>query len=296
MSIFLKNRRSMYTSHETSSQGSLWEQHASSWHHEAIAKAYLSSRECSVQEAVYHILSELKLRRIFPAVYFVNKILPEERVQVLLSEKEHSELLGDSPNIFKKSNINGSLERPNGTFYHAEYKRFLLYRFESKSTKTCEYQPNELDDNHKECSYWKNIYIYFFQMDCFFQRWCVSWSNFWHLESSHISLRFLVSEIGLTTLVAQVIFILRGKLWKVVMKYQKSFFIFFGPFFSKYTYLKLEHFLLPSTYPINSIFFRGIVCFLEVMFLVKQFLAFAPTISRCFCHQCCFSEISGFLN
>ena len=73
---------------------------------EAIAKAYLSSREWSVQEAVYHILSELKLRRIFPAVCFVNTILPEERVQVLLLEKERSELPGDSPNIFKKSNIN----------------------------------------------------------------------------------------------------------------------------------------------------------------------------------------------
>ena len=46
----------------------------------AIAKAYLSNRECSVQEAVYHILPELKLRRIFPVVYFVNINPPEERV------------------------------------------------------------------------------------------------------------------------------------------------------------------------------------------------------------------------
>ena len=41
-------------------------------HHDTmktIAKAYLSNRECSVLEAVYHILPELKLRRIFPAVY-----------------------------------------------------------------------------------------------------------------------------------------------------------------------------------------------------------------------------------
>ena len=40
-------------------------------HHDTmktIAKAYLSSRECSVHEAVSHILSEFKLRRIFPAV------------------------------------------------------------------------------------------------------------------------------------------------------------------------------------------------------------------------------------
>ena len=41
---------------------------------------YLSNRECSVREAVYHILPELKLRRIFPAEYFLNNNLPEERV------------------------------------------------------------------------------------------------------------------------------------------------------------------------------------------------------------------------
>ena len=75
-------------------------------HHDAmktIAKAYLSSREYLVQEAVYQNLPELKLRRIFPAVYFVNTNLPEERVQVLLSEKELIELPNNSPNIFKKS-------------------------------------------------------------------------------------------------------------------------------------------------------------------------------------------------
>ena len=43
-----------------------------------IAKAYLSNGECSVPEAVYHILAELKLQRILPAVYFVNANPPEE--------------------------------------------------------------------------------------------------------------------------------------------------------------------------------------------------------------------------
>ena len=57
-----------------------------------IVRAYLSNRKCSVQEAVYHMLSELKLRRIFPPVYLVNTILPEERVQVLFSEKELNKL------------------------------------------------------------------------------------------------------------------------------------------------------------------------------------------------------------
>ena len=52
-------------------------------HHDTmktIARAYLSNHECSVQKAVDHILPELKLRRIFPAVHFVNTNLPEEKV------------------------------------------------------------------------------------------------------------------------------------------------------------------------------------------------------------------------
>ena len=53
-----------------------------------MRKAFLNNRGCSVQEAVYHIFRELKLMRIFPAVYFVNKNLPEEIVQVLLFEKQ----------------------------------------------------------------------------------------------------------------------------------------------------------------------------------------------------------------
>ena len=88
-------------------------------HHDTmkiIAKAYLSNQECHVQEALYHILPELKLRRIFPAVYFVNTNPPEERVKVLLSQKELCKLPDDSPNIFKKSNIDCYIERPSATF------------------------------------------------------------------------------------------------------------------------------------------------------------------------------------
>ena len=132
-----------------------------------IAKPYLSNRECSVQEAVYHILPELKLRRVFPAVYFVNTNLPQERVQVLFSEKELSELPGGSPNISQKSNIGRYMERPNATFCNEKCSvlnnfcnaEFLAYyTLENKSSKTCEYQSNEFDDNliesnHEECSY-----------------------------------------------------------------------------------------------------------------------------------------------
>ena len=99
-------------------------------HHDTmktIAKAYLSNRECSVKEAIYHILPELKLWRIFPAVSFVNTNLLEERVQVLLPEKGLSRLPGDSPNIFKRSNIDRYMERPSATFCNS-FKRFLLCR------------------------------------------------------------------------------------------------------------------------------------------------------------------------
>ena len=46
-------------------------------------------------------------------MFFVNTNLPEERVQVLLSEKQHSKLPEDSPDIFKKTNIEHYLESPN---------------------------------------------------------------------------------------------------------------------------------------------------------------------------------------
>ena len=81
-----------------------------------VAKAYLSNRECSVQEVVFHLQPELKLKRIFPAVYFINTNPPEERVQALLSEKELSELPDNSLNIFRKCNIDLYMERPSVTF------------------------------------------------------------------------------------------------------------------------------------------------------------------------------------
>ena len=89
-------------------------------------------------------------------MYFVNTNLPEKRVQVLLLEKELCELPDDSPNIFKKPNIDRYMERLNATFCNGKfgvlndfcYAEFLAYyTLESISTKTCEYQTDELDDN-----------------------------------------------------------------------------------------------------------------------------------------------------
>ena len=88
-------------------------------HHDTvktIANAYFSSRACSVQEAVHHILPELNLSKICIVVYFVGTNLSEETVQVLHSEKELTELPYDSRNILTKSNTDRHIERQSGRF------------------------------------------------------------------------------------------------------------------------------------------------------------------------------------
>ena len=82
---------------------------------------------------------------------------PKERVQVLISEKELSELPDDRSNIFRKSNIDCYMERPSATFCNGKcsilddvcYAEFSAnyITLEKKSSKTVEYQPDELDDN-----------------------------------------------------------------------------------------------------------------------------------------------------
>ena len=41
----------------------------------AVAHAYASNRECSVQKPLYHCLTELWLRKIFPGEIYANKHL-----------------------------------------------------------------------------------------------------------------------------------------------------------------------------------------------------------------------------
>jgi len=70
------------------------------------AIAFLSHRQCSVQEALYQLLPELWLRKTFPAVTFGNTNLPEKRYRICKSEKELKELPEDSTNIFRENSYN----------------------------------------------------------------------------------------------------------------------------------------------------------------------------------------------
>ena len=71
----------------------------------------------------YHILPELRLKRVFSAVHFVDTNLLEEWTQVL-SEKELNELPDDRPNIFKKSSIDQYIDRPNALFSGGKHSFF----------------------------------------------------------------------------------------------------------------------------------------------------------------------------
>ena len=119
-----------------------------------IVKVYLSNRECSVQEAIYHVLPELKLRRIFLAVYFVDTNFTDERVQVLLSEKNLANYQTIAQ-IFSKNQIFITSDKC-ATFCRGKYRtlhdffmqNFLAnYTLGNKSSRTYEYHPDELDDN-----------------------------------------------------------------------------------------------------------------------------------------------------
>ena len=61
-----------------------------------IAHAY--DRECSLQEAVFHIWPELWLRKIFPGVIFANSSTPDRWYEIFRNKEEMSELPVD---VFK---------------------------------------------------------------------------------------------------------------------------------------------------------------------------------------------------
>ena len=121
-------------------------------HHHGIMEkspmSYLRDREFSVQVVVYYNLPELKLRRIFPATYFVKKN-PSEKKKV-------NKPPDDSLSIFNKSSIDCCIERPSATFYSVKYSILndfcyaeiaAYYTLQNKSTKIGKCQPDKLGDN-----------------------------------------------------------------------------------------------------------------------------------------------------
>ena len=86
-----------------------------------IARAYSSNQKCSVQEAVYHCLPELRLWKVFPGIIHENTNIPEKPFRLLQSQKEIGELPDDCNDIFKINMLERSVDRPDENFYNGCY-------------------------------------------------------------------------------------------------------------------------------------------------------------------------------
>ena len=82
-----------------------------------IAHVYSSKRDCSLQEAVYNIMTELWLRKFFPTVVNFNNI-PEKRVKIILSKKELSLLPEYSSEIYRRNIVSCYIIRPSEVFFN----------------------------------------------------------------------------------------------------------------------------------------------------------------------------------
>ena len=93
--------------------------------------------------------------------------------------------------------------------------------------------------------------------------------------------------LGFNTLVAPPVWILRDKLWKVVIKRKTVMLLSFVYFFKKITPLRLWHFISPHSDPNNPIFvvvvwIRKVKFFEVVLFLVAR-IAIITEELLCFC-------------
>ena len=66
-----------------------------------IVHAYVNKCECSIQEAVYHVLPELHLLKVFPGTCFTNSNIPGEHVKILKFKTELNTLPGHSTDVLK---------------------------------------------------------------------------------------------------------------------------------------------------------------------------------------------------
>ena len=139
-----------------------------------IAIAFLSHRQCSVQEAAYQLLPELWLRKTFPVVTFANTNLPEKRFKMCKSQKELQGLPDDSVEVLKKNNLDRYMERPDATFKKGKYAvleefcyaQFLSYYYLDtkplpENKNDCQPEVLEDDDPEKPLLYPKLIPLMF---------------------------------------------------------------------------------------------------------------------------------------
>ena len=116
----------------------------------AISLAFSTKRECSVQEAIYHVMPELWLRKTFPVVIFANSNLPQHRYRVCRTEEELQEMSEDSTDIFKRNMLDRYIDRPDLKFASGKYKiinNFCYAEFFAHSILV----PKKTNDEENDC-------------------------------------------------------------------------------------------------------------------------------------------------
>ena len=105
----------------------------------------MSKRECSIQEAVYQVMPELWLRKVFPGVLYVNSNIPEKRVRMMWSKKEIFELPERSRDIYKRNMVSRYLIRPHDEMFDYLCYASLIKQYQLKTKPTDnDLQPAEL--------------------------------------------------------------------------------------------------------------------------------------------------------
>ena len=82
----------------------------------AVARAYSTKRECSVQESVYLVLPELWLRKTFPKVIFLNSNILKKRYRIFPRKEDLDKLPDDSTDVFQRNILDRCLDRQTKSF------------------------------------------------------------------------------------------------------------------------------------------------------------------------------------
>ena len=103
-----------------------------------IGATFLSTREVSSQECIYHCILEVWLRKICPGTVFVSTDLPEKRIRVTKSQQELEDLDDDITDIFKSNIVERYGIRPDSVpfidkiclaelaaYYYKDYRKRL---------------------------------------------------------------------------------------------------------------------------------------------------------------------------
>ena len=87
----------------------------------AVARAYSTKREWSVQEAVYLVVPELWLRKTLPKVIFLNNNIPEKRYRIFRRKEDLDELPDNSTDVLQRNMLDCYLDRPNREFQNGKF-------------------------------------------------------------------------------------------------------------------------------------------------------------------------------